>query len=131
MICFYDKQNRIMDVLQATQIWNAQALNVEQWMALIAGDYVTEGGKPVPCLLRGTLAVIQHGVERRHAVQTVTMVQQPHEVEERRIVLHAHAEIAPQLVRERAALPNGPNTAHTPLVIALPSAWSKAQSLFR
>ncbi len=47
VICFYDKQNRIMDVLQGTQVWNAQALNVEQWMALIAGDYVTEGGKAV------------------------------------------------------------------------------------
>ena len=47
VICFYDKKNRLTDALQATQVWNGQALNVEQWMAMIAGDYVTEGGKPV------------------------------------------------------------------------------------
>ncbi len=47
VVCFYDKKNRLMNALQATQRWDAQALNVEQWMAMIAGDYVSEGGKPV------------------------------------------------------------------------------------
>ena len=47
VICFYDKKNRLMDALQATQTWDSQALNVGQWMAMIAGDYVTEGGKQV------------------------------------------------------------------------------------
>ncbi|MBR1569224.1 MAG: YARHG domain-containing protein [Bacteroidales bacterium] len=47
VICFYDRKNRLMDALQATQVWDSQALNVEQWMAMIAGDYVTEGGKKV------------------------------------------------------------------------------------
>ncbi len=47
VICFYDKKNRLMDALQATQIWNSQTLNVELWMAMIAGDYVTESGKQV------------------------------------------------------------------------------------
>ncbi|MBR1538412.1 MAG: YARHG domain-containing protein [Bacteroidales bacterium] len=47
VICFYDKKNRLTDALQATQVWNSQTLNVEQWMAMIAGDYVTEGGKLV------------------------------------------------------------------------------------
>lgn len=47
VICFYDKQNRLMDALQATQTWNSQDLNVGQWMAMIAGDYVTESGKRV------------------------------------------------------------------------------------
>ena len=47
VICFYDKKNRITDVLQATQNWDAQALNVEQWMAMIGGDYTSEGGSPV------------------------------------------------------------------------------------
>ena len=50
VICFYDKKNRLTKTLQATQIWNAQALNVELWMAMIAGDYVTEGGKQVQIL---------------------------------------------------------------------------------
>ncbi len=47
VICFYDRKNRLMDALQATQVWDSQALNVEQWMAMIVGDYVTEGGKKV------------------------------------------------------------------------------------
>ena len=47
VICFYDEQNRLMDVLQATQIWDAQALNVAQWMALLCGKYKSEGGKEV------------------------------------------------------------------------------------
>ena len=47
VICFYDRKNRLMDALQATQVWDSQALNVEQWMAVIAGDYVTESGKKV------------------------------------------------------------------------------------
>lgn len=47
VICFYDKKNRLMGALQATQVRDDQVLNVEQWMAMIAGDYVTEGGKPV------------------------------------------------------------------------------------
>ncbi|MBR3449618.1 MAG: YARHG domain-containing protein [Bacteroidales bacterium] len=47
VICFYDRKNRLMNALQATQLWDSQALNVEQWMAMIAGDYVTEGGKRV------------------------------------------------------------------------------------
>ena len=47
VICFYDPQNRLMDVLQATQIWDAQALNIKQWMALLSGKYRSEGGKEV------------------------------------------------------------------------------------
>lgn len=47
VICFYDRKNRLMDALQATQQEDAQALNVGQWMALLAGDYVTEVGKQV------------------------------------------------------------------------------------
>ncbi len=47
VICFYDKKNRLMGALQATQLWDSQALNVGQWMTMIAGDYVTEVGKQV------------------------------------------------------------------------------------
>ena len=47
VICFYDKKNRLMDALQATQLWDSQALNVGQWMEMIAGDYLTESGKRV------------------------------------------------------------------------------------
>ena len=44
VICFYDERNRLTDVLQATQTWDAQELNVRQWMALLCGNYKTEGG---------------------------------------------------------------------------------------
>ena len=47
VICFYDKKNRITDVMQATQVWDSQALNVGQWMEMISGSYVTEGGSEV------------------------------------------------------------------------------------
>ena len=47
VICFYDKKNRIMDVMQATQVWDSQALNVGQWMEMISGSYVNEGGSEV------------------------------------------------------------------------------------
>lgn len=47
IICFYDDQNRLTDVMQATQVWDAQALNVAQWMALLCGEYRSEGGKEV------------------------------------------------------------------------------------
>lgn len=47
VICFYDKQNRLMDVMEATQTWDSQALNVKQWMALLCGAYKSEGGKSV------------------------------------------------------------------------------------
>lgn len=47
VICFYDKKNRLMSALQATQTWDSQDLNVDLWMAMIAGDYVTESGKHV------------------------------------------------------------------------------------
>ena len=47
IICFYDDQNRLTDVIQATQVWDAQALNVAQWMALLCGNYQSEGGKDV------------------------------------------------------------------------------------
>lgn len=47
IICFYDQQNRLTDVMQATQVWDAQALNVAQWMALLSGKYKSEGGKEV------------------------------------------------------------------------------------
>ena len=47
VICFYDKRNRLTDAMQATQVWDSQALNVRQWMALICGDYRTEGGANV------------------------------------------------------------------------------------
>ena len=45
VICFYDKRNRLTDVMQATQTWNSQELNVKQWLALICGKYKTEGGR--------------------------------------------------------------------------------------
>ena len=44
VICFYDKHNRLTDVMQATQDSDAQSLNVKQWMALLRGNYKTEGG---------------------------------------------------------------------------------------
>jgi hypothetical protein len=44
VICFYDRQNRLTDVMQATQDQDAQTLNVKQWMALLCGNYKTEGG---------------------------------------------------------------------------------------
>lgn len=47
VICFYDKDNRLMDAMQATQIWDSQALNVNQWMAMLNGNYKTGGGKEV------------------------------------------------------------------------------------
>ena len=47
VICFYDEQNRLTDVLQATQVWDAQALNVKQWMSLLCGKYKSESGKDV------------------------------------------------------------------------------------
>ena len=47
VICFYDEQNRVQDVLQATQADDAQELNVKQWMALLSGKYRSEGGKEV------------------------------------------------------------------------------------
>ena len=47
IICFYDDQNRLSDVMQATQVWDAQALNVAQWMAPLCGEYMSEGGKEV------------------------------------------------------------------------------------
>ena len=47
VICFYDKQNRLMDVMEATQTWDSQALNVKKWMALLCGAYKSEGGKSV------------------------------------------------------------------------------------
>ena len=47
VICFYDKKNRITDVMQATQVWDSQALNVGQWMEMISGSYVNEGGSEV------------------------------------------------------------------------------------
>ena len=47
VICFYDENNRLIDVLEATQVWDSQALNVKQWMAMINGKYKTGGGKDV------------------------------------------------------------------------------------
>ena len=47
VICFYDEQNRLMDVMEATQTWDAQALNEKQWMALLCGKYKSESGKDV------------------------------------------------------------------------------------
>ena len=47
VICFYDKRNRLTDVMQATQTWNSQELNVKQWLALICGKYKTEGGRDI------------------------------------------------------------------------------------
>ena len=47
VICFYDEKNRLIDVLEATQVWDSQALNVKQWMAMINGKYKTGGGKDV------------------------------------------------------------------------------------
>ena len=47
VICFYDEQNRLTDVLEATQVWDAQALNEKQWMALLCGAYKSESGKDV------------------------------------------------------------------------------------
>jgi len=47
VICFYDEKNRLTDAMQATQVWDSQALNVRQWMALICGNYKNEGGSDV------------------------------------------------------------------------------------
>ena len=47
VICFYDEQNRLTDVLEATQVWDTQALNEKQWMALLCGAYKSESGKDV------------------------------------------------------------------------------------
>lgn len=47
VICFYDWRSRLTDVIQSTQNWDAQALNVKQWMALLCGKYTTEGGADV------------------------------------------------------------------------------------
>ena len=47
VICFYDENNRLTDVLEATQVWDSQALNVKHWMAMINGKYKSGGGKDV------------------------------------------------------------------------------------
>ena len=47
VICFYDWQGHFRDVIQATQVQDAQELNVKQWMALLCGKYKTEGGSDV------------------------------------------------------------------------------------
>ena len=47
VICFYDSRNLLMAVMEATQVWDARQLNVKQWMALLCGDYRSEGGKKV------------------------------------------------------------------------------------
>ena len=47
VICFYDEDNRLMDVMEATQEWNSDALNRKQYMAPLCGKYRTEVGKDV------------------------------------------------------------------------------------
>ena len=47
VICFYDGDNRLMDVMEATQEWNSDALNRKQYMAPLCGKYRTEVGKDV------------------------------------------------------------------------------------
>ena len=47
VICFYDGDNRLMDVMEATQEWNSDALNRKQFMAPLRGKYRTEVGKEV------------------------------------------------------------------------------------
>lgn len=47
VICFYDKQNRLTDVMQATQNWNSQEQNVAMWMAPLCGEYRSESGKTI------------------------------------------------------------------------------------
>ena len=47
VICFYDEDNRLMDVMEATQEWNSDALNRKQFMAPLRGNYRTEVGKDV------------------------------------------------------------------------------------
>lgn len=47
VICFYDEENRLMDVMEATQNWNSDALNRNKWMAMLCGKYKTESGKDV------------------------------------------------------------------------------------
>ena len=47
VICFYDGQNRLMAVMEATQVWDSQALNEKRWMAQLCGQYKSEGGKDI------------------------------------------------------------------------------------
>ena len=47
VICFYDEENRVMDVMEATQEWNSDLLNRRLWMAPLRGKYRTEVGKDV------------------------------------------------------------------------------------
>ena len=47
VICFYDEDNRLMDVMEATKNWNSDELNRNQWMAPLCGNYRTEAGKDV------------------------------------------------------------------------------------
>lgn len=47
VVCLYDTKNRLTGILQATQTWDAQVLNVDLWMAMISGDYVSGSGKQV------------------------------------------------------------------------------------
>ena len=47
VLCFYDWESRLTDVIQATQIWDSQALNVRSWMAPLCGQYKSEGGADV------------------------------------------------------------------------------------
>ena len=64
VICFYDWESRLTAVIQATNVWDAQQLNVNQWMAMICGPYRTEGGSDVVMengryTYRGKEAIIQ------------------------------------------------------------------------
>lgn len=47
VICFYDEDNRLIGVMEATQEWNSDALNRKQFMAPLRGKYRTEVGKEV------------------------------------------------------------------------------------
>ena len=47
VICFFDWKGSMTDVIQATQIWDSQALNIRQWMAPICGEYKSGGGSDV------------------------------------------------------------------------------------
>ena len=47
VICFYDKRNLLIGAMEATQVQDAQDLNIRKWMALLRGEYRSESGKDV------------------------------------------------------------------------------------
>ena len=47
VICFYNKRNILIGAMELTQVEDAQELNIQKWMALLRGEYKSEGGKDV------------------------------------------------------------------------------------